>query len=687
MSVCDPTVGVVTIFPTPRRNRPVVFATMSPPRVTLLAALLAATIASTTLACTSDRNDANGAATTSGAAPRRVAAEPAGTGSCDAVDPTSCLLPWPNDRFTRADPSTATGRRVDLPVEGMPANLGGTRIDPKEWNRSDGFSPSSILLTHFDDLDVTASGLPPVTDIGQSITDDSPLALVDLDTGKRIPAWAELDANATDPARQLLMIVPATSLAEGHRHAVGITGLLRTDGTAVEATDEVAALVASREAAPWIEKLVDAGLDRDAIDTAWSFTVASDRSLSGRLRHMWDETLAEVGEGAPTFRVDTVTDGGSASVVAGSFDMPRYLTGDGGPGTVLNNDNDPDGLPTRNGTMQSQFLCTVPKAATPEAPAQMVGYGHGLLGSRDEVMDIGLLGANANIGFCALDWIGMSTADVPTVVGEFEDLTLFRTQPDRLQQGHLAFLLLGRLFRSQEGFASHAAFRSGDGRAIIDTTRASFLGASQGGILGGAPSALTADWDKVILAVGGTGYNLLLRRSVDFDDFGPILEASYPDELDQTLILDLIEQLWARGENDGYVQHLTDDPFDGASEKQVLLHEAYGDHQVTNVSTEKLARTIGVQLRAPSLADGRSSDETPQWGIEPIASYPHAGSGLIVWDFGTPTPPITNTPNRGGEDPHGKLGDIPEALALLLPFIDKGELVDPCAGAPCTSPG
>ena len=114
MSVCDPTVGVVTIFPTPRRNRPVVFATMSPPRVTLLAALLAATIASTTLACTSDRNDANGAATTSGAAPRRVAAEPAGTGSCDAVDPTSCLLPWPNDRFTRADPSTATGRRVDL---------------------------------------------------------------------------------------------------------------------------------------------------------------------------------------------------------------------------------------------------------------------------------------------------------------------------------------------------------------------------------------------------------------------------------------------------------------------------------------------------------------------------------------------------------------------------------------------
>ena len=33
---------------------------------------------------------------------------------CDPLDPTVCLQPWPNDYFTRADPTTATGRRLDL---------------------------------------------------------------------------------------------------------------------------------------------------------------------------------------------------------------------------------------------------------------------------------------------------------------------------------------------------------------------------------------------------------------------------------------------------------------------------------------------------------------------------------------------------------------------------------------------
>ncbi|MEZ5139145.1 MAG: hypothetical protein R2711_10400 [Acidimicrobiales bacterium] len=56
------------------------------------------------------------------------------------ADPAACLLPWPNDRFTRADPSTSTGRRLDLPADGMPANVEGAPIDPAEWDRNDGFA-------------------------------------------------------------------------------------------------------------------------------------------------------------------------------------------------------------------------------------------------------------------------------------------------------------------------------------------------------------------------------------------------------------------------------------------------------------------------------------------------------------------------------------------------------------------
>ena len=35
---------------------------------------------------------------------------PAGAAfACDPLDPSACLYPWPNDHFTRADPTSPTG--------------------------------------------------------------------------------------------------------------------------------------------------------------------------------------------------------------------------------------------------------------------------------------------------------------------------------------------------------------------------------------------------------------------------------------------------------------------------------------------------------------------------------------------------------------------------------------------------
>ena len=81
----------------------------------------------------------------------------------------------------------------------MPANHAGKHIDPTEWNRDDGFSPSSVGLTVVPNLDVAASKLPPQTDIAQSLAPGSPVVIVDVDTGRRVPAWAEIDPHVTDP--------------------------------------------------------------------------------------------------------------------------------------------------------------------------------------------------------------------------------------------------------------------------------------------------------------------------------------------------------------------------------------------------------------------------------------------------------------------------------------------------------
>jgi hypothetical protein len=618
----------------------------------------------------------------------RAAPAPA-SGACDPIDASACLLPWPNNRFTRADPATPTGRRLDLPATGMPANVKGVRIKPGEWNRNDGFAPASNLITHIDGLDVKASKLPAVTDIGRSLDPTSPLVIVDDATGQRVAAWAELDANAKDPRKQALLITPAATLAEGHTFSVGLRNLKRGDGSAIAPSNAFAAELAKPDVAAkaTMSALEGHGVKRRDLDLAWSFTVGSTESISGRLRHMWSETATALGKGAPPFTVTSNETNGGVRTVAGTFDMPRYLQGDGGPGSLLNNANSPAGTPHRNGTMADNFLCTVPAGATAAKPSETVIYGHGLLGSRTEVLGIGKVAASAGLTFCALDYLGMSSSDISTVVASFDDLTAFRALPDRLQQGHLGFLLLGRLLRSTDGFAKDRAFQDGDGRPIIDTSHVSLLGASEGGILGGVASSLTNDWTQVVLAVGGLGYNVLLRRSVDFDRFAPLLVANYPDPLEQPLILDLLEQLWQRGENAGYAQHLTRTPYPGVTAKNVLLLEAFGDHQVANVATERLARTLRIARRVPTLAERRSPATDPYFGIAPIAKLPAWGSGLVVWDFGTPAPPVTNQANRAGDDPHGKLSNEPAALALVLSFVRDQRVIDVCQAQPCHSPG
>jgi len=218
----------------------------------------------------------------------------------------------------------------------------------------------------------------------------------------------------------------------------------------------------------------------------------------------------------------------------------------------------------------------------------------------------------------------MAAGDVPNAAAVLGDLGRFRTWADRLQQGHLNFLYLGRLMRHDAGFAGDPAFQDAAGAGLLDGSDVFFLGASQGGILGGAASAVAQDWTRVVLAVPGMNYSVLLRRSIEFDEFAPLFEAAYPDELDQQIGLALAQMLWDRGENQGYAQHLSADPYADTPAKPVLLLEAFGDHQVANVATENLARTIGAGVRSPARPDGRATAVEPFWGHQEKAMTPTA---------------------------------------------------------------
>jgi hypothetical protein len=624
---------------------------------------------------------------------------------CDFLDTRKCLYPFPNDWFTVEDDTTDTGRRVSLALEAMPVNKDGVHMDPTEWNRNDGFSPGSNVLTFVPGLDLEETGAAPITDIGRSLDDDAPIVLLDVESGERVPHWAELDQSVDDPADRPLTVRPALNLLEGHRYVVALRDLRDGDGKPIEPgpmflayrdnTETDDPVVAGRRAhmEDLFDSLADAGIPRDDLYLAWDFTVASERNLSERLLHIRDDAFGALGDAAPAFEVTTVEDRPEEHVarrVVGTFRVPLYLTGAGEPGSRFEYDAGagPDALPRRNGEYVADFQCIVPEAALREdgAAARPAVYGHGLLGSEDEVNadNIALMADEHDFVFCATKWIGLSEQDLGNAASILVELGRFPTMADRLQQGVLDTLFLGRLMIHERGFVTHTAFQSPGGQPLIDTRELFYDGNSQGGIMGGVATAVSIDWRRAVLGVPAMNYSTLLHRSVDFDVYETILDPAYPDEHDRTIGITLVQMLWDRAEANGYAHHMTGDPYAGTPKHSVLIHEAFGDHQVANVATEVEARTIGACTPKAALAPGRSPDEEPLWGVCRIEGFPHRGSALIVWDSGTPAPPPGNVGPDEGEDSHEDPRHSRAARRQKAEFLKHdGRVIDVCGGRPC----
>lgn len=580
-----------------------------------------------------------------------AAPQPATAGACSALDDRSCMLPWPNDEYTIIDDSTATGRRLSLPADGGAVNVDGVSVDFADQNRADGFSPGSAVLAFIPDVDLERSGVASSFDIGASLDEDAPILLVNTQTGERHPYWAELDAQAP-VGEQLLKIHPAVAFTEGMTYGVRLDGLVDADGEPVSAT----------------------------LPMEWSFTIASAESLSSRLLHIRAEAYAQLDGAAPAFTISEVVDGGGVRTIEGTFDIPNFLTGDGGPGNhFLLGD---DGLPvlsTDAPTYPARFRCVLGTGSA----HPVVLYGHGLLGSRSEA-DF-FAGTADVLAGCATDWIGMSSEDIPTVIEILGDLSRFDEQADRLQQGHLAFQLLGILVNQPDGFASDPAFHSDDGAPLITNENTTFLGNSQGGILGGATTAISTEWNRAVLGVPAMNYSLLLTRSTDWPQFQEVFDVAYPDPVDRVLALQTSQLLWDRGENQGYAQHLTSDPYAGFSDKPVVLIGAFGDHQVSNVATDVFARTIDVGIHRPALRNGRTEQVDPYWGIKALDGTSTDQGGYVMWDYGTiESPPVNLPPSEAehGRDPHGAGSDEPGVLTQALGFLLTGTLDISCDG-PC----
>ena len=569
-----------------------------------------------------------------------------------------CLLPWPNDALTVFEKTAdKNGRQLNLQEAWMPTNATEKPIDVTDMNRANGFSPGSAILLLVPGVNLAASKLPTSDHIEDSLNKDAGIVITDKTTKEAIPYWAELDARATSDTTRLLIVHPAVSLLEGHTHEVRVQSLKDIDGNTLKAPKK------------------------------WSFTVADTESLSKRLLHIRAEAYTELANKAPKFTVTSSqveqVAGADVRTVTGTFDVPLFLSKAEPGGTFT---LDANGLPQRGvGMYPSRFICVMPNTALSTSSLPIV-YGHGLLGGAEEALSFKGAVAEQNATVCATDWIGMASLDLLNVGTTLLDMSSFSSIADRLQQGMVNFQFLGRLFNHKDGFASSQDFQS-KGKPIFELGGTQFLGSSQGGILGGAASAVSSEWSRAVLGVPGLNYSLLLTRSIDWDEFAAIFEKAYTGDIERVMALQLVQLLWDRGENNGYVQHLTANTYDSFSPKDVLLIEAFGDHQVANVSTEILARTIGARVHTPVFGAKRSSATIAMWGLEPLSDA-RAAPALVLWDFANPAPPADNrapTFPKYGEDPHGAGSDEPRVATQVFTFLKTGKILDVCNSAPCTS--
>ena len=213
--------------------------------------------------------------------------------------------------------------------------------------------------------------------------------------------------------------------------------------------------------------------------------------------------------------------------------------------------------------------------------------------------------------------------------------------------------------------------------------------------MGGITTAVAPDFTHAVLGVTGLDYGgLLLQRSTDFSAYARSCMAGigaggYPDTSIHPLLLDLMQQLWDRGEPDGYATRMTSDPLPKTPAHQVLMQTAYGDFQVSQYSAAVEARTIGAKGYQPALdIPPRGQDENLFYKVPAIPKYPYSGSTWVIWDDGpglVPPPPVTNTPPpTSGHDPHSDVRATVAARTQKSDFLAaNGSVVDVCGGLPC----
>lgn len=685
-------------------------------------------------ACSSDQSDA-----ARRAADAASDAQPGDAGSypdqCENISGVHCLLPFPSSRFLVADAGTASGKRVALPALAMPADTAGRSIDPAMFNRFDGFSPATSIITAVTGGDIDEASLVDESHIADSLLDSSPTLLFEVrgTSLTRVAHFAEIDHfSRADPERRPLFIRPAARLAPGSRYVVAIRRLRHPDGTSVEpgayfralrsgeALAEAPDLEARRPAFEELFALLTAaGAERGELIQAWDFWTASDESLTSDLLSVRDQglsalsalgtscTVTDTREGpAPTEQGGT----GDARVfrrIHGTVRVPLFLHGVSpevdaecllerdASGRVVQNPTTP--------TADVPFTISIPTSVRDSlmaggAPARLVEYGHGLSSNQKE-SEAEWLGAFADerqLVVAAVDWWGIASDDTARLSATNSDASRLPTITERSAQGILNFLVMMRSLIVAGACRDLPELRV-NGVLAYDPAERYFHGNSGGGILGTTLTAVSTDTERSAVGVAGGGFALLIPRSIAGVPFlQSMFDAYRRDALVTSLNWVMSQAVWDTIDPITYAPHLRAQPLPcplpecagGVTPTHRIAYQI-GRHDVLvpNLASAFAARSLRTAAgdALPLLSDAAHVSPYLPYGL-PTSSGPEDSALTVFLTPGVAPVAIGARPAAPFNDVHERVRRAPAAQEQIDRFFRPGGRVEQVCPGTCEAP-
>ena len=594
------------------------------------------------------------------------------TASCDAMDPTRCLLPWPSSTFTAADPGSATGLRVALD----PASLFGGD-DPWSANLADGFSRVTPIVAGFQalvsPLPITEGGTGPVRLI---------LAQPDHPAyGSLVPLRFDV-TRSVDDNESLVIGYPLAPLEPNADYVAVVLDDLPVESGGPPAASRAALLALGRERArsqeeaqlaayhaPTRAALAKAGIDPARAVRAWDFTTRSQEDATKRLRAMRDAAAKAVADGEVGVSIDSVTtpqDAAIAAIVEGRLTgLPSFVSSDLAKGLTL----DDQRMPVATGTREAPFRVLIPAGA---GDYRFLMFGHGMGGSHhDDLFDHEL--AEHAVGKVNISFHGWTEEDVIDTFVNFTKVFVGT---------HHSSALLMQAVADGEAIQKAMLGPLGDALAAPDLGGAPNPAAGRrpefeipvwtGGSLGGTMGLVFASSAKEtysgVFNVPGAAWTHFVAKASVFALVSALIKGPYQGELNVLHAIAMSQGGW--------------DDIDGAvwaaelagRDSVFLLQESIGDPVLPNAGSEMAAVVTG--------ADQVGAVIEPILGVSPVVT---AEAHTALTQYRVPDTDELDIHGFAARDTPAGVAAREQIQSFLLSVYDKHPKITVPAGCPAGS--